>query len=65
LVRFFLNLYLVSKKLYNFDIFKTTEKLKKFEPEKSYHSVDLNELILKMYTVLRFEIVFHKIIEEI
>ena len=35
-----------------------------FEPKKSQHFVDLHELILKMYTVLGFEIVFHKIIEE-
>ena len=46
-----------------FRFFKTREKLKIFEPSKSHHFVDLDELILKMYTVLRFEI-FHKMIEE-
>jgi hypothetical protein len=35
-----------------------------FEPKKSHHFVDLNELILKIYTVLEFEILLHKIIEE-
>jgi hypothetical protein len=30
----------------------------------SHHFVDLDDLILKMYTVWRFDIVFHKIIEE-
>ena len=35
-----------------------------FEPEKSHHFVDLDKLILKMYTVLRFHIVFYKIVEE-
>ena len=44
--------------------FKTREKLKIFEPSKSHHFVDLDELILKMYTVLRFQILFYKIIEE-
>jgi hypothetical protein len=28
-----------------------------------HHFVELDELILEMYTVLRFQIVFHKIIE--
>jgi hypothetical protein len=46
------------------DIFKTTGKIKIFEPKKSYHFVILDELILKIYTVLRFQIVHHKIIEE-
>ena len=44
---------------------KTTGKLNIFEPKKSHHFVDLDKLILKMYTVLRFQIVFHKVIEEI
>jgi len=35
-----------------------------FEPKKSHHFVDLYELILKMCTVMRFQIAFHKIIEE-
>ncbi len=52
------------EKLYNFDIFKITGNLKMFEPKKSQHFVDLDNLILKMYTFLRFQIVFHKIIEE-
>ena len=55
----------VAKKLLNLDIFKTTGKLKIFEPKKSHHFVDRNEFrILKMYTFLTFQIVFHKIIEE-
>jgi hypothetical protein len=45
-----------------FRFFKTRGKLKIFEPSKSHHFVDLDELILKMYTVLGFEIVFCKII---
>jgi hypothetical protein len=42
----------------NFYIFKTTGKLKIFEPKKSHRSVDFDELILKIYTVLSFQIVF-------
>ncbi len=34
-----------------------------FEPKQSHYFVDLDQLILKMYTVWGFEI-FHKIIEE-
>ncbi len=34
------------------------------EPKKSHHFIDLNELILKMYTALMLQIAFHKIIEE-
>jgi hypothetical protein len=30
----------------------------------SHHIVELDELTRKMYTVMRFQIVFHKIIEE-
>ena len=35
-----------------------------YELKKSLRFVDLDQLILKMHTVLEFEIVFHKIIEE-
>ena len=35
-----------------------------FELKKSRHFLDIDELILKMYTGLGFEIVFHKLIEE-
>ncbi len=38
--------------------------LKLQEAKKSHHCVDLYKPILKMYIVLGFEIVFHKIIEE-
>jgi len=31
---------------------------------KSHHFVELDELIIEMYTVWEFEIAFHKIIEE-
>ncbi len=41
-----------------------TGKLKFFEPKKSHQFVDLDELILRMYSVWGFDIVFHKIIEE-
>ena len=41
-----------------------SRKLKIFETKKSHHFLDLNEVILKIYTVWVFEIVFHKIIEE-
>ena len=69
-LKFFFNFPVVSKKSYfffkfvKFDIFITTGKLKKFEPNKSYHFVDLGELILKIYTFFRFQLVFHEIIEE-
>ena len=46
------------KKLLNFDFFKTIGKLKVFQPKKSQHFLDLNGMILKMYTV------FYEIIEE-
>jgi len=42
----------------------TRRKLEFFEPKKLHHFVDLDEPIIKMYTVLRFQIVFHKIIEK-
>jgi hypothetical protein len=42
----------------------TRGKLEFFEPKKFHHFVDLDEPIIKMYTVLRFQIVFHKIIEK-
>jgi len=35
--------------------FETTGKLNNVEPNKSYHFVDLHELIFKVYTVLGFE----------
>jgi len=35
-----------------------------FEPRKSHCFVDLDELIRKMYTVLRFQLVFNQIIKE-
>ncbi len=55
------NFPLVSKKNpQNFDFFKTKGKLEIYESKKSHHIVDLDELILKMYTVLRLEIAFHK-----
>ena len=58
----------MPSKLYNIfqkiRFFKTTGKSKKFEPKKQHNFVDLGELILKMYTVFRLDIVFHKIIEE-
>ena len=50
---------MLLQKILMFDIFKTGI-LKTFEPKKSHHFVDLNELILKMYTVLRFKIIFLK-----
>jgi len=48
----------------NYDIFKATGKSKKFKPKKLHHFVDLDKLILKMYTVWGFDIAFHKIFEE-
>jgi len=45
--------------------FETTVKLKTFKSNISHHFEELNELIFKMCTVWGFEIVFHKIIEEI
>jgi hypothetical protein len=51
-------------KIFNFFNFSTTGKLKIFDPKKSHHYVDLDELILIMFTILRFQIVLHKIIEE-
>ena len=38
--------------------------MKIFELKIYHHFVELNELILKMHTVLWFKVVFHKIIEE-
>ena len=39
-------------------------KIKIFGLKISHHFLELNKLILKMYSVLRFKAVFHKIIEE-
>ena len=54
--------------LYNFfqilRFFKTRGILKKCLLKISHYFVELDELILKMYTVLGFEIVFDKLIEE-
>jgi hypothetical protein len=59
---------LKTSKFYNFSqkirFFKTTGKFKNFEPKKQHQFVDLGKLILKIYTVFRFDIVFHKLIEE-
>jgi len=41
-----------------------TSVCKHFSSMISHHFVELDELIIKMYSVWRFEIVFHKIIEE-
>ena len=38
--------------------------MKKLKLKISHHYVDLDVLILKMYTVLGFETVFNKLIEE-
>jgi len=46
------------------NFFKTTGKLKIFQPEKSHHFVDPDALIFKIYTLSESETVFHKIIEE-
>ena len=56
--------FLERKKCKNFYIFKNTGKLKMYELKKSLRFVDLDQLILKMHTVLELEIVFNKIIEE-
>jgi hypothetical protein len=54
----------LGSKLFGLVIFKNTWKSKIFDPKESHHFVDLYELILEMYTVLGFDILFHKIIEE-
>jgi len=46
-----LNFSLVSKKNAKFHFFKTRGKLEFYESKKSHHFVDLDELILKMYTI--------------
>ena len=48
----------------NYDFFETRGKLRNFYFKISHHFVEFNELVLKMYTVLWFEVVFHKIIKE-
>ena len=52
------------KKIVKFRYFQNYREIKGFEPKKSHLSVELDELILKMYRVWEFEAVFHKIIEE-
>jgi len=47
-----------------YDFFVTRGKLNNFQLKKSHHFVEHDELILKMYTVLEFAAVFHKLIEE-
>ncbi len=54
----------VKKKNCKISIFLTTGKLKFFKIKMLHYFVDLDELILKMNTVLGFEKVFHKVIEE-
>ena len=44
--------------------FETRGKLKITLLKILHHFVELDELMLKMHTVLRLEIVFHKFIEE-
>jgi hypothetical protein len=57
-----LNLTFFSK-ITNF--FKLEENLKKFHLiKKLNHFVELDVLILQMFTILGFETVFHKLIEE-
>ena len=52
------------KKIVKFRFFLTTGKLKFFKIKMLHYFVDLDELIHKMNTVLGFEKVFHKVIEE-
>jgi len=47
------------------DFFKNTGKPKFFESKRAHNFSDLDELILKTPTVFGFEMVHHKIIEEI
>ena len=44
--------------------FETRGKFEIFQLKISHHIVELNVLILKMYTVLELEIVSHKLMEE-
>jgi hypothetical protein len=53
----------ISKKIY-YDSFETKGKLKIFYLKISRYFVEPDELILKLYTVLVFETVFHKLIKE-
>ena len=46
------------KKITKFDIFKTTGKLKISEAKKYHYFVDLDERILKMYTVWGFQAIW-------
>ncbi len=50
------------KKIVKFPFFITSGKLKFFEHKKTHNFLDLNELIIKMYIIWKFEIVFHKLI---
>ncbi len=47
-----------------YDFFETRGKSKLFELKISLHFAELDELILKMYTILGLEKVFYKIIEK-
>jgi hypothetical protein len=67
----FFKFFFSFKKIVNFEknckisIFsKLQENLKNFEPKKSNLYVELDELIIKIHTLLGFELAFHKIIEE-
>ena len=59
---------LKTSKFYNFfqklHFFWNYRKIKIFLYMISHHIVELDELTRKMYTVMRFQIVFNKIIEE-
>ena len=49
-----------EKKIVKFRYVQTKGKLKIFKHKNSHSFVDLDELLLKMYTVLRFHIVLIK-----